>query len=219
MFSPFDYPEVKILFNKLLNTILEESERGAIIIGASSVEDHLTAYIEEVLPKKEESYKKKLLNYPGPLSSFSSKIELSFAFRLIDKNLYESLNSLRLLRNEASHRATNFSLKEFRDKLDKVFDLGPSVQTHVRNMSTEVMINLKLESLKYLFDKYELTEDQRREYLVSLTEDKELMAKIENQIPHWELIYGLSLICGLISYQKTKYKDKTGQNNKSKDTK
>ena len=204
MFSPFEYPEVKITYIELVDKLLKESGRGAVIIGTTFVEGHLTKFIEDILPQKGNKYRKRLLLYPGPLSSFSAKIELAFAFRLIDEKLYDSLNTLREMRNNAAHSSTSFELTELRDKLNKVFDFGPDMPAHVRSQAMKIMMERKLESVNNIFVKYKLTSAEKRDRINKFFEDKELMETLENQIPHWELIFGLSFICGVLSYQKEK---------------
>src|SRR5690606_26151882 len=98
----FDYPEFNETFNKLFDKLLNESGRGALLIGTSYVEEHLEKFILRVLPNNQKNYTSRLLNYPGPLSSFSAKLELSFAFRLIPEDTYTALNNLRKFRNEAA---------------------------------------------------------------------------------------------------------------------
>jgi len=202
MTALFKYPEVQNVFEQLLHKLLDESGRGAIIIGATSVEEHLTRLIDEILPNKNKKYKKRLLTYPGPLSSFSAKIELAFAFRLIDENLYNSLNALREIRNEAAHNSISFSLNEIKEKLDKVFDLGQSAQIQIRNEAIKLMIELKVLTIKSIFDQHNLTSDEKKTHVENILKNKELDESLELQVPHWELIYGLSLICGMLAYQK-----------------
>jgi len=200
--SLLEYPEVKEVFVHLFDTLLDESERGAIIIGTTKVEELLEKYIRTILPNDSKTYTKKLLAYPGVLSSFSSKIELAYAFRLIGENLYNSLNALRQIRNEAAHSSNSFLISEIRGRFEKVFDLGSSAAIIIRNQAMKMMMELKIENIKRIFDESGLTDEQKREQWKSLVEDKELMDKVEKQIPRWELIYGLSLICGVIKHEE-----------------
>lgn len=200
--SPFEYPEVKEIFSHLFDTLLNESERGSIIIGTTKVEEQLEKYIRKILPNDSKTYTKKLLDYPGVLSSFSSKIELAYAFRLIDKNLYTSLNALRKIRNEAAHSSNSFSISEIRGRFEEVFNLGPSIAIFIRNQAMKMMMELKIENIKRIFDEHNLTDEQKREQWKSFVENKELMDSVEKQIPSWELIYGLSLICGIIKHEE-----------------
>ena len=76
----FDYPEFNNTFNELFNKLLKESGRGAVLIGTSYVEEHLQKFILNILPSDEKKYISRLLNYPGPLSSFFSKIGAELCF-------------------------------------------------------------------------------------------------------------------------------------------
>lgn len=198
--SPFEYPEVEEIFSHLVDTLLEESERGAIIIGTTKVEEQLEKYIRKILPNDGKTYTKKLLDYPGVLSSFSSKIELAYAFRLISENLYTSLNALRKIRNDAAHSSNSFSLSEIRGRFDEALNFGPSMSIHIRNQAMKMMLELKIGNVKRIFDEHNLSDEQQIEQWQSFMENKELAESIEKQIPFWELIYGLSLICGIIKH-------------------
>lgn len=200
--SILEYPEVKEIFSHLFDTLLDESERGAIIIGTTKVEEQLEKYIRKILPNDSKTYTKKLLDYPGVLSSFSSKIELAYAFRLINENLYTSLNALRKIRNEAAHSSNSFSISEIRGRFEEVFDLGPSIAIIIRKQAMEMMMELKMKNIEWVFDENNLTNEEKKEQLNSIIENKELMDRLEKQIPRWELIYGLSLICGFIKHEE-----------------
>lgn len=104
------------MFNSLTETLKSESDRGSIIIGAAKVEDALTDYLEKIIPNKSKTYKKKLFEYPGLLSSFSAKIELSYCFRYINENLYTTLNALRKIRNQAAHSSNSFKIEDLREQ-------------------------------------------------------------------------------------------------------
>lgn len=200
----FEYPEFKETFNELFDKLLGESGRGAILIGTSYVEDHLENYILKVLPSNEKKYTSRLMNYPGPLSSFSAKIELSYAFRLIPENMYNSLNALRKIRNDAAHSGKKFSLIN-NDKLDDIFNLGEGFRTVVHETSAKMMIYLKFDSLKAWLIKKGQTEEEAIELLKNKFEEDETKKILESQLPHWKLVNGLSMICGLLRF----YSDET----------
>lgn len=81
----FEYPEFNDTFNELFDKLLNETGRGAVLIGTAYVEENLGKFILKILPKKDKKYVSRLFIYPGPLSSFSAKIELTYAFRLISE--------------------------------------------------------------------------------------------------------------------------------------
>ena len=200
--SIWDYPNVKETFEELLEKLLNESLRGAIIIGTATVEDYLTELVTDILPVQTQAYKRRLLRYPGALSSFSAKIELSFAFRIIDRNLYDSLNHLRKLRNKAAHSTDEIAVAELNDELEKVFDIGPSMSTYIRNSAKRMLIDSKLMILDTLFDKNEYSELDKRLEIQKSIQDEKILETLEKQVPHWELIYGLSILCAMVEHTK-----------------
>lgn len=195
--------EIRDLFENLAKKLLGESDRGAIIIGATYIEDQLSFLIDKTLPSDEnKKYRNRLFKYPGPLSSFSAKIELSYAFRLIDKNLYNSLNILRQIRNKAAHVSEEFQLKNYENERTEMLSFGPSIPIQVRNIITEFLVKLSLNDLNEVFNKHNAPEELREQILRENLENGNLEDSVNNQIPHWELIYGLSLIAGLIKFNR-----------------
>jgi len=202
--SLFEYPEFNETFNDLFGKLLNESGRGAILIGTTCVEDHLDNFILRILPKNSKTYTSRLLKYPGPLGTFSGKIELLFAFRLITERFYKALNSLRKIRNMAAHSSNDFNLAD--TKIDEIFNIGDGFRTLIHESSMNLMLNVKLdninESLKEIED---LDTQEVKEFIASKLQDKNVLAKLENQLPHWKLIMGLSVICGMLRF----YSDST----------
>lgn len=200
----FGYPEYKETFDELYDKLLNESGRGAVLVGTAIVEEHLKKYLFKILPSKEKNYTSKLLNYPGPLSSFSAMIELSYAFRLIPKNMYDSLNNLRKLRNDAAHSGSDFNLINDQ-RLDCIFDLGDGFRAMVHNTSMEIMLHVKVESLKSWMIKDGYSEEAAIDMICSKMKEKEILEILNSQLPHWKLMSGLSMICGFLTY----YSDET----------
>lgn len=205
MVSPFDHPEITELFNTLLDKLLEESGRGALLIATTHVDDHLTKLIKEVLPKDiSKKHTNTLFKYPGALSSFSAKIELAYAFRLINQNLYDCLNALRKIRNDAAHSPSILNLYELNEKLKEIYNLGPTVPNLIREISMKMIVQTKVNAVKNIFDEFEFTDEKKQRQMEEIFADKEKIAVIEKQVPFWELINGLCLICGLIVSQRGK---------------
>ncbi len=200
----FDYPNIRETFHELLEKLLNESLRGAVIIGTAVVEEYLTDLIIAVLPKKTNNYKNRLLKYPGALGSFSAKIELLFAFRIIDNNLYESLNYLRRLRNKAAHSSDEITITELNKELEKVFNIGALMSTHIRNSAIKMLVDFKIMTIEPLFEKDKYSELEKRLEIQKIIQDDKIIETLEKQIPYWELIYGLSILCAMIEYEREK---------------
>lgn len=205
----YDYPEFNETFNQLFDKLLNESGRGALLIGTSYVEEHLEKYILKVLPNNEKRYTSKLLNYPGPLSSFSAKLELSYAFRLIPEETYNALNNLRKFRNEAAHSSNDFCLSKI--DIDTVFNLGEGWRTMITEASASMMLKVKTESLKIRLSETEgINQEKINETIYSKFQEKESIEILEKQWPHWKLILGLSLICGMLRFYSDETMNKLG---------
>ncbi|TSJ41487.1 hypothetical protein [Fluviicola chungangensis] len=195
----FEHPKINELFNVLLENLLEESGRGAILIATAHADDFLTELIEITLPDEiSKKERERLLNYPGHLSSFSAKIELAFAFRLISKTLRDSLNALRKVRNDAAHSSLPFDLFELQQKMESVYDLGSDTPIVIRNAATRMLVTMKIGKIAHTLKNAGYSDEEKNKVLADLPNDKENMDIINKQIPHWELIYGICLICGMI---------------------
>lgn len=202
-FSLLDDAEMeKILFD-LMKILLQESGRGAILVGSAYVESFLEKFIIDTLPDSlNKKHRNKLFNYPGPLSSFSAKIELSYVFRLINKNLYDSLNYLRRMRNEAAHSYNEIILTEIIQKIDNIFDFGPSFPNYIRDAAMRLLVNYKVDGLKKIIDDSGLANQDKDEMLRSALLSSETEKVLNEQLPFWQLVIGLTFICRIIKLEK-----------------
>jgi len=155
--------------------------------------------IRKYLPEQSNNYQKRLFKYPGQLSSFSAKIELSYAFRLINKRTFNALNALREIRNQAAHSSTNFDIKSV--NFERIFDWGDGFQTLVHEVSGKMLIKFKFEQVKQmLVEDEDKTEDEAARIVAEKMQEPETHELLENQWPQWKLILGLSIICGIIQF-------------------
>lgn len=187
------YAEISVDF---LIKITNESERGAILIGGSKIDEYLEELVVQILPESNKSYQNRLLKYPGPLSSFSGKIELLYAFKYIDKRFYNSLNTLRKIRNEAAHSSNNFSIQSIKAQLDIIYDFEPDFKDAAYQSALENLIKFKLHNLKQNFEDKNLHLDF--DYLQLWNErvpDPEKDPEIVEQLTIWKLSYGLVFLC------------------------
>ena len=132
-------------------------------------------------------------------------MELSYAFRLISKKTYDSLNVLRKIRNDAAHSSEEFNLIDV--NLDQIFNLGEGFMTVVQESSAKMMVNLKFETIKANLVKEGLNEDAIIKFLSTKFQEEETLEILKNQLPHWKLIFGLSMICGMLRF----YSEETTQ--------
>lgn len=203
----FDKPEIKQLLNDLFDNIFEESFRGALLIGTTYTDEHLTGLLRASMPKdmsKEQI--DTLFQYPGPLASFSAKIQLSYAFRLINRGLYQSLNALRKLRNDAAHSSKQMLPKEIGEKMREVYGyLGQGWRTFVFERAAEMLTDSKIRGLEAIFDNHEIAWEERQKHAKKIFGEKAIIEKLEKeQLPFWEMLVGLFFICCHIAYYKYK---------------
>lgn len=196
------YPELN---GDFIVKLTNESERGAVLIGTTLVEDYMNKLASKVLPKKSKSYTNRLLKYPGALSSFSGKIELLFAFRLIDENFYNSLNFLRKLRNEAAHSSNDFRLENYKEKLICINEFNEGFSSIIDKLALDNLIKLKKMKLKKLFNEQDLEETTSSEMWKEVTDNLEENPDILKQLQIWTLSYGLTFICLKIMVLIEKY--------------
>jgi DNA-binding MltR family transcriptional regulator len=192
--------------------LTNESDRGAILIGASKVEEYLEKLILSILPKEQKSYTSKLLNYPGAISSFSGKIELLFAFRIIDERLYNSLNSLRIIRNKAAHSSEAFSQENFKETIKKINDFEEDFEGLITHLAYENLLVWKKATIKEILDNRNLSEKEYKEIWKKNVDDLKDNAEIKKQLITWTLSYGLTLMCVKIMAiidEYSKFKSKT----------
>jgi len=205
MQQPFEHPEIKKLLDILIESLFKESGRGAILIATPHIEQHLKELIETMLPKEySRNQKNKIFNYPGSLSSFSAKIELAYAFRLIGEQLYKNLSAFRKLRNDAAHKTEDFELHELNDRLAEIFNMGQDIPRYIREISASALIESKLTAMYRMMSEFDLTEDEKQKQLRRIMEEKEGLKMLEKQLPFWELMMGVCLLCWLIIINKEK---------------
>jgi len=202
-FDPFKYPGIKELFSTLIDSLFEESGRGAILIATAHVEEHLTALLEAVFPEDmSNNSKKELLSYPSPLTSFASKMKIAYAFRLITKNLYDCLNALRNVRNDAAHSSSKFELHTLNEKLKRIYNFGPGISDFIRTVSQKALLHNKMDRIQQILDESSLDAADKQKIVDNLFKDEQRMESLERQVPFWELVYGLTFLCAMIADQK-----------------
>lgn len=74
-----------------------------VVVGAAIIEEQLLrALLTKMRPLSGEM-KKRLFDGYGPLSSFSAKIDLSYALQILNKDQYDDLTVIRRIRNHFGH--------------------------------------------------------------------------------------------------------------------
>jgi len=97
-------------FDEFVRQFKEETDRAAVILGASKLDSLITQLVNHFLVP---NYSKNddLFDGDSPLSTFSAKINLAFRLGLIDAQFAKALHIVRRIRN-------NFAHGVYDDKLD-----------------------------------------------------------------------------------------------------
>lgn len=122
----------------LLKEWLNESDRGCVLVSAAYLEDTLETLLRTHLSSDTNCVKKAvdpLFQTMGPLSSFSAKIKLVFALKLVNAGQFCDLEIVRKVRNNVAHsfdKAT-FSSQQIADYTSSL----TSSDRAIRKMNTE----------------------------------------------------------------------------------
>jgi hypothetical protein len=89
-----------------------ESDRGAIILSATAIEDALEDRILQKLPAlhSDEATRKQVFEVDGPIASFSRKLLMAYSMGLIDSSYRKKIDLVREIRNACAHSRMPISL-------------------------------------------------------------------------------------------------------------
>jgi dUTPase len=100
--------------DELIADYSSESDRGAIILVATTIEDMLQDQITKNLPVllTDETARKKMFEHDGLISSFSKKIEMAYAMGIIDEDYRKKIDLVREIRNACAHSRFPISMEK-----------------------------------------------------------------------------------------------------------
>lgn len=99
-----------------LDQLKDESERALAIVAAAALDEMLRRVLEKTVVNQRIAIR--LFNRPyAPLGTFSARIDAAYGFRIIDRELYRVLNTIRDIRNKFAHEINwSFNEESTRDK-------------------------------------------------------------------------------------------------------
>jgi hypothetical protein len=100
-------------YRHAIQEIKKQRDRGAGIMAASILEEHLTAAIKSHIQKNKEIENRMFSGY-GPLASFAAKIDFGFLLGLYGEHIHERLQIIRKIRNDFAHNPSPASFKSQR---------------------------------------------------------------------------------------------------------
>jgi hypothetical protein len=128
--------------NVIVDALREvESDRGCALIAGSIAEDTLQEILKTKLVPLSNERVEELFGVNGIIGSFSSKIRIAFAFRIIDAKVRDDYDRVREIRNVFAHARTPVyfntpaiarSCKEFHSQLPPRFMIAQNTEPRQR---------------------------------------------------------------------------------------
>jgi hypothetical protein len=92
--------------DETIREIETQTDRGAAILAAALIDDHLIPVIETKFHPLSKTVRDRLIGEFGALGNFSIKIDLAFALSLYGEITMSDLHIIRRIRNRFAHRSS-----------------------------------------------------------------------------------------------------------------
>jgi len=149
-------------------TIRRESDRAAIIMAATFIEDTLSHKLKQQIAPMGRKEQDELFDFSGPLGTFSARIKIAHAFHLIDAPLKRQIEIIKEMRNAAAHAQIDitFATPAIREAILEIF--GPQRGTikdwdaaRMRELYTEIcgVIVMRVLDPTFAFTDYHVIRD------------------------------------------------------------
>jgi DNA-binding MltR family transcriptional regulator len=135
-------------YRPVLETFHLESDRGAILVASSQLdvclEEMLASIMVTDVPAAEEA-SRRLLKGDGPLSTFSSRINVAQCFGLLPHETAAHLHRIRRIRNLCAHssESVDFNTDGVRDLTNGMWDVDFLVPVEMRNAGGPKLIRAR----------------------------------------------------------------------------
>lgn len=112
-------PEAGARMKEVVNfrtSILNETDRGAVLMSAAFLDDKLKELIEKRMVQ-DKKISRRAFDFNGPLGTFSSRIDFAYLIGILPKNAQRDLHTVRAIRNQFAHHAAPLSYEEEKVKI------------------------------------------------------------------------------------------------------
>ena len=200
--SLFDHPEAKSSLKLLIGGLEDESDRGAVLVATSEVDNHMRRLFEHIgRASMDKNDLARLLENAGPLSSLSSRADVALLMRIISKQLFHAIRHLRKLRNSVAHSPRAFSLADHQAHIRMIFEVGDGVPGWVKAGTINYLdVNFIASALKIPDPSNPDIPafKDRQAFLDYVARKPELVSPLEAKRPRVELALGTGLLCAMI---------------------
>lgn len=202
-----DHPAVKKYLRDLFPLLVSESDRGAVLLGMSHIDEQLNLMFAEILPVGiSNKRKKEIFSHTGPFGSISSKLDVAYVCRLLPLELVQAIHSFRKIRNDLAHKTKSFKLDDHEDRIHQIFStIGQGIDVALNRMAIEVLMKNMLQKLvetKHPVDEGKPLFTDMDSALQYLSDNGEVLNVLDEQRLRWEIGIGIGVICGLIIYHR-----------------
>jgi len=202
-----DYPEVKKYIYEEFNNIIQEADRGAILLSACIIEASLQDSLQKIAPKNIS--KKRLtsfFDYNGTAGTFSDKINIAFFMGILDEKSFGAIESLRKIRNKLAHDIDikSFSFEKFSEEMDKIYNFIIGMPNLAAYLAMRTVKDTFMEdALKILsYDGSVAFADEKD--VLSFIKENQLELDFSEKINKLKLAYALAYMKGFICFRTEK---------------
>ena len=202
-----DNPYVDKFIDEKIHILLDESDRGILVVGMSLIDIELEETLKIIAPTNMTQNEKKWINN----ASFASKLNILYISRWFPRNLFSAVNKLNKIRNKVAHNSKKVDLNEYDSELKDIFELlGNGVSVFIHNKSTKILADITINELSKIKDpsnQKNFFADHKSvlEYLSKY--DNNIDNKLEKPIQKMKFSIGILLINALIiSYREESLK-------------
>lgn len=90
----------------------KETDRGAVILGATTLEDKLAERLQSQMPHLNSDELSRLFGWDGPMGTFSAKVRMAHALGHLDRATFKMAEVVREMRNACAHSRQDISFKD-----------------------------------------------------------------------------------------------------------
>ena len=199
--DPLDHPDVHRLFG-MANELINESDRGAILICAEQVNDQLEDLFNKAAPPSMPEGNVKDILRRGPLKYLQPRNQVAAITGLIGTDLNYSIDQLRVLRNKAAHGTNPFRLRDHLDKIHAIYNLGEGVPRFINELAVHTILHSNVSRMLDLRVDIGNGEEARFKHPSDAIEwmrnNPEIMEAQGDWGPRLELGIATAMICALI---------------------
>lgn len=209
--------ELELYFKKEFILIVNESERGAVLLGLAFIEDSLKANLEKMIPKDYINDKDCKGKLKADEFSIDNNLKKSLLLRIIPLHLYKSIMKIKDIRNKLAHKINDFKLKDSIKEIRECGNLISSNQTlsYKINYTAYKLVYIDLiEGIMNLSQKSDLKKINSYNDVVDYLEKNEdlLNRKIDNGLYKTEFAILIFYLVSLLNFHFEKALELLGDN-------